>query len=140
MHIIIIGSGVAGVSFVEQYRSYSTNDELTVVTKENAGYYSRPLLSHDFSRANIEQTIILKTFDKLHANNINVFGDTEVIEINRSDNTITLSCQESVLHYDKLIISTGSAAFIPPPFRPYSELFFCLNSLADLKRLRKIRN
>jgi len=111
-----------------------------VVTKENAGYYSRPLLSHDFSRANIEQTIILKTFDKLHANNINVFGDTEVIEINRSDNTITLSCQESVLHYDKLIISTGSAAFIPPPFRPYSELFFCLNSLADLKRLRKIRN
>jgi NAD(P)H-nitrite reductase large subunit len=140
MHIIIIGSGVAGFSFAEQYRSYSTNDELTVVTKENAGYYSRPLLSHGFSRANIEQTIILKTFDKLRANNINVFGDTEVIEINRSDNTITLSCQESILHYDKLIIATGSAAFIPPPFRPYSELFFCLNSLADLKGLRKIRN
>ena len=140
MHIIIIGSGVAGVSFAEQYRSYLTNDELTVVTKENAGYYSRPLLSHGFSRANIEQTIILKTFDKLRANNINVFGDTEVIEINRSDNTITLSCQESVLHYDKLIIATGSAAFIPPPFRPYSELFFCLNSLVDLKGLRKIRN
>jgi NADPH-dependent 2,4-dienoyl-CoA reductase/sulfur reductase-like enzyme len=97
MHIIIIGSGVAGFSFAEQYRSYSTYDELTVVTKENAGYYSRPLLSHGFSRANIEQTIILKTFDKLRANNINVFGDTEVIEINRSDNTITLSCQESIL-------------------------------------------
>ncbi len=140
MRIIIIGSGVAGVSFAEQFRSYSPNDELTVVTKENAGYYSRPLLSHGFSRANIEQSIILKTFDTLRANNINVFGDTEVIEINRSDNTITLSCQESVLHYDKLIIATGSAAFIPPPFRPYSELFFCLNSLVDLKGLRKIRN
>ena len=117
MRIIIIGSGVAGVSFAEQYRSYSTNDELTVVTNENGGYYSRPLLSHGFSRVNIEQSIILKTFDTLRTNNIKVFVDTEVININRSDNTITLSCQESILQYDKLIIATGSAAFIPPPFR-----------------------
>jgi len=43
------------------------------------------------------------------------------------------------MHYDKLILATGSSAFIPPPFRPYNELFFCLNSLVDLKALRKFR-
>jgi len=140
MHIIITGSGVAGVSFAEKYRSFSTDDEITLITRENDGYYSRPLLSRGFSKDDIEQTIILKTFDKLRAGNITIISDAELTTINRADKTVTLSSKESVLQYDKLILATGSAAFIPPPFKPYDKLFFCLNSLADLKALRKFRN
>ncbi len=141
MHIIIIGSGIAGVSFAEKYRSYSTDDEITLITGENSGYYSRPLLSRGFSKDDIEQTIILKTFDKLRANNITVISGVKITAINRTDKTVTSSSQDdSPLHYDKLILATGSAAFIPPPFKPYGELFFCLNSLADLKALRKFRS
>ncbi len=140
MHIIIIGSGVAGVSFAEKYRSLSTDDEITLITRENDGYYSRPLLSRGFSKDDIEQSIILKPFDKLRASNITVISGTEITAINRGDKTVTLSCQDSSLPYDKLIIATGSAAFIPPPFKPYGELFFCLNSLVDLKALRKFRS
>ncbi len=140
MHIIIIGSGIAGVSFAEKYRSFSTDDEITLITRENDGYYSRPLLSRGFSKDDIEQTIILKTFDKLRAGNITVISDAELTTINRADKTVTLSCKESSLQYDKLILATGSAAFIPPPFKLYDKLFFCLNSLADLKTLRKFRS
>ena len=141
MHIIIIGSGVAGVSFAEKYRSYSADDEITIITRENDGYYSRPLLSRGFSKNDIEQSIILKTFDKLRASDITVISGAEITAINRSDKTVAItgSCQEKSLQYDKLVLATGSSAFIPPPFRPYKELFFCLNSLADLKALRKFR-
>ncbi|MDD2661626.1 MAG: FAD-dependent oxidoreductase [Methylococcales bacterium] len=141
MHVIIIGSGVAGVSFAEKFRSYSADDEITLITRENDDYYSRPLLSRGFSRNDIEQSIILKTFDKLRAGNITVISGAGVTAINRSDKivAITGSCQENSLHYDKLVLATGSSAFIPPPFRPYTELFFCLNSLVDLKALRKFR-
>ena len=141
MHIIIIGSGIAGVSFAEKYRSHSADDEITIITRENDGYYSRPLLSRGFSKNDIEQSIILKTFDKLRANNINVISGAEITAINRSDKTVAItgSCQEKSLQYDKLVLATGSSAFIPPPFRPYNELFFCLNSLVDLKALRKFR-
>ena len=141
MHIIIIGSGIAGVSFAEKYRSYSADDEITLITRENDGYYSRPLLSRGFSKNDIEQSIILKTFDKLRASDINIISGAEITAINRSDKTVAItgSCQEKSLHYDKLILATGSSAFIPPPFRPYNELFFCLNSLVDLKALRKFR-
>lgn len=141
MHIIIIGSGIAGVSFAEKYRSHSADDEIAVITRENDGYYSRPLLSRGFSKNDIEQSIILKTFDKLRAGNITVISGSETTAINRSDKTVAItgSCQEKLLHYDKLILATGSSAFIPPPFRPYNELFFCLNSLVDLKALRKFR-
>jgi NAD(P)H-nitrite reductase large subunit len=141
MRVIIIGSGVAGVSFAEKLRTLSPDFEITLITRENDGYYSRPLLSRGFSKNDIEQTIILKPFDKLRVANINVIGDAGITAINRHDKTVAVSGpgQKSPLHYDKLIIATGSSAFIPPPFRPYNGLFFCLNSLVDLKALRKFR-
>ncbi|MDP3876903.1 MAG: FAD-dependent oxidoreductase [Methylobacter sp.] len=141
MQIVIIGSGVAGVSFAEKYQALAPNDEVTLVTREHDGYYSRPLLSRGFSKVDIEQSIILKDFDRLRENNINVLCGAEVTAINRADKSINIngSCQEKSLAYDKLILAQGSAAFIPPPFRPYENLFFCLNSLVDLKALRKFR-
>ncbi|MFA5924181.1 MAG: FAD-dependent oxidoreductase [Methylococcaceae bacterium] len=141
MQIIIIGSGIAGVSFAEKYRSLSKESKITLITRENDGYYSRPLLSRGFSMNGIEQSIILKTFDKLRASDINIISGALITAINRSDNTVSISgsSQENSMHYDKLILATGSSAFIPPPFRPYNELFFCLNSLVDLKALRKFR-
>ena len=141
MQIIIIGSGVAGVSFAEKYRALSADDEITLVTREHDGYYSRPLLSRGFSKTDIEQSIILKSFDKLRENNIDVLCGVEVTAINRANKVIAISgsCQEKELSYDTLILASGSSAFIPPQFRAYDKLFYCLNSLVDLKALRKFR-
>ena len=142
MHIVIIGSGVAGVSFAEKYRALSADDdEITLVTREHDGYYSRPLLSRGFTKADIVQSIILKPFDKLRDNKIDVLCGVEVTAINRVAKSVAISgsCQEKELHYDKLVLAQGSSAFIPPPLRHYDKLFFCLNSLVDLKALRKFR-
>jgi NAD(P)H-nitrite reductase large subunit len=139
MQIVIIGSGVAGVSFAEKYRALSADDEITLVTRERDGYYSRPLLSRGFTKTDIEQSIILKPFDKLRENNINVLCGVDVTAINRTDKSIAISDSQKTLQYDKLIIAQGSAAFIPPPYRPFEKLFFCLNSLVDLKALRQFR-
>lgn len=141
MHVVIIGSGVAGVTFAEKYRALDADTEITIVTHENDGYYSRPLLSRGFSKETIEQTIILKSFDALRENRIDIISGAEITSIHRDTRVVDLqgACQEKSLNYDKLIIAQGSAAFIPPPLRTYHELFFCLNSLADLKTLRKFR-
>lgn len=141
MRIVIIGSGVGGVSFAEKYRSLQADAQITLITRENDGYYSRPLLSRGFSTDNIEQSIILKPFDKLRDENIEIISAAEVTAINRADRSVAVKGpdQESVLPYDKLILAQGSAAFIPPPFRTYRDLFFCLNNLVDLKKLRRFR-
>jgi len=141
MQVVIIGSGIAGVTFAEKYRGLDANAEITVVTHENDGYYSRPLLSRGFSKDTIEETIILKPFAALRENRIDVISGAEITAIHRDRRVVDLegACQEKALSYDKLIIAQGSAAFIPPPLRPYHDLFFCLNSLADLKTLRKFR-
>lgn len=141
MDIIIVGSGVAGVTFAEKYRTLDADSQITLITAEHDGYYSRPLLSRGFTKNDIEQTIILKTFDKLRENNIDVIAGSEVTGINRKDKAIAIEGpgQEKSLDYDILILAQGSAAFVPPPFRPYVKLFFELNSLSDLKAMRRFR-
>ena len=141
MNIVIIGSGIAGVTFAEKYHALSPDDDIVLVTAEHDGYYSRPLLSRGFTKADIEQSIILKGFDKLRDNGIDVIAGSTVTAIDRNDKTIAIDGpgQEKSLAYDKLILAQGSAAFVPPPFRPYEKLFFSLNSLSDLKAMRKFR-
>lgn len=141
MKIIIIGSGIAGITFAEQLRKLSADAKITLLTKENEGYYSRPLLSKGFSNDNIEQSIIIQPFNELLNNNICVISGVEVTSINRSKRLVNVKGIDEIetLEYDKLILATGSSAFIPPPFLPYQDNFFLFNSLHDLKILRQFR-
>jgi NAD(P)H-nitrite reductase large subunit len=141
MSVVVIGSGLAGVSFAEKYRSLNPTETITLLSRESDGYYSRPLLSRGFSKSNIEQSIILKTFAQLQESQIEVISNAEVSAIDPINKTITYQQlnQTVSINYDKLILGPGSAAFIPPPFLPYTELFFCLNSLTDLKQIRRFR-
>lgn len=141
MRVIIAGSGIGGVTFAERYRSVCPSAQITLLTKENHGYYSRPLLSHGFSREGIEDSIILKSFDSLRENNINIISDVEVTEIKRDSRSVIISGAEGAMafEYDKLILSLGSEAFVPPPFQPCRDCFLLLNNLADLKVLRRFR-
>ncbi len=141
MKIIIIGSGIAGVTFAEQFRKLSPDAKITLLTKENRGYYSRPLLSRGFSEEEIENFIVMKTFNDLQENNICVINGVEVTQINRKQRSISVKGIDEIetLDYDKLVIATGSQALIPPPFRAYKNNFYLLNSLDDLIKLRRFR-
>lgn len=141
MHIVVIGSGIAGITFAEKMRTLNQSARITVLTKETDGYYSRPILSHGFSKENIEQSILLKTFAQLEQNGIHIVNGTTVTAIDRQQQTVSINCNAATntLEYDKLILAQGSAAFIPPLFLTYRKLFYVFNSLNDLKLLRKFR-
>lgn len=142
MKVIIIGSGIAGITFAEQLRKLSTDVSITILTQENHGYYSRPRLSKGFSDENIEQSIIIKPFNELLNNNICIISGVKVTGINRQQQLVNIQGVDEIesLQYDKLILAMGSAAFIPPPYLPYREHFFLFNSLTDLKKCRNFRH
>jgi NAD(P)H-nitrite reductase large subunit len=139
--IVIIGSGIAGISLAEELRKQDPAQRITVVTHETHGYYSRPLLSHGFSREDIEQKIVLRSFNALREMGIEVLEGVEVRSIDRNGHSIALSDDgtEQRLDFGRLVLAVGSDALIPPPFRPYRELFQVLNSLDDLLALRRLR-
>jgi len=141
MKVIIIGSGIAGITFAEKLRQLSADAKITLLTKENQGYYSRPLLSKGFSQDDIEENIIIKSFNELLENNICVISGVEVTKINRDKKYVSVKGIDQIetLEYDILILATGSAAFVPPPYLPYQDNYFLFNSLNDLKALRQFR-
>ncbi|MGR9117130.1 MAG: FAD-dependent oxidoreductase, partial [Gammaproteobacteria bacterium] len=141
MKIVIVGSGFAGINFAEKFRSLDPEASISLITRESDGFYSRPLLSHGFSKPGIEQSIILKPFSSLEQKHIKVFSGANVTEVDRSQKTVLFNdgAADTELEYDKLILAQGSSAFVPPPFRADSECFHLLNSLVDLKKLRALR-
>jgi len=140
-HIAVVGSGIAGVSFAEEFRKLDHDAYITLLTHETFGYYSRPLLSHGFTRGDIETKIVLKTFAALVNTGIAVESGAEVLKIDRDAKTLDFrkNGEDKSLSYDTLVLATGSAALIPPPFVGQEDLFHTFNSLADLAKLRRLR-
>jgi len=140
-HIVVVGSGIAGVTFAEETRKLLREAHVTLLTGETSGYYSRPLLSHGFSRGDIETKIILKSFPTLIGNNIGVESGAWVSRVDAAAKTLHFrkNGEDSRLAYDHLVLAAGSDALVPPPFRPQADVFQVLNSLADLVGLRRRR-
>jgi NAD(P)H-nitrite reductase large subunit len=141
MHIVIIGSGMAGITLAEELRKLSPESRLTVLTQETHGFYSRPMLSHGFSRDDVETKIILRSFAELRTSGIAIQADTEALAIDHVAKTVTYrnAGKESITGYDKLVLAPGSDTFIPPPFRAAKGLYRVINSLDDLITLRHQR-
>ena len=134
--IVVIGSGLAGVTVAEAL-ARNVRHEVTIVTAEGLGYYSRPRLSHGLSCDDAAAArIVMKPFAGLAP--VRVLSGTEIVAIQRPGRIVRLA-SDSTLHYDLLILATGSAARVPPVLAPYRFAFRTLNSLDDLLTLRARR-
>lgn len=134
MRVVVVGSGLAGVTVAE---ALARNHDVSVVTAEGLGYYSRPRLSHGLSCDEAAAgRIVLKPFSALAP--VKVLAGTEVESLDRPRRRVMLVDGES-LPYDLLILATGSAARVPPALAPYRYAFRTLNSLEDLLTLRARR-
>lgn len=142
MHTVIIGSGIAGITLAEELKKLQPDAQITVLTHETHGYYSRPMLSHGFTRDDVETKIILKSFAELRAAGIDIESGVEALGVNREAKSVRCRCagEEFAVAYDKLVLAPGSDALIPPPFRAASHLYRVVNSLDDLIALRRERS
>lgn len=139
MNIILIGSGVAGVTCADAL--IKADQSVTLITRETTGYYSRPMLSHGFSHDDVEQQIVTRSFDALRQSGIHVHSHCDVRRIDPAQRQLTCINDhgEFMLSYDRLILALGSMAFIPPPLTEFRRLFNVLNDLNDLITLRRLR-
>ena len=137
MRIVVVGSGLAGVTVAEGLAE-SGRHRITLVTTETNGYYARPRLSHGLALDDAAAAkIVLKPFDAL-APGVRVRAGTEAWLIDREEQRLAIAGDER-LDYDILILATGSAARIPPALLPLRAEFLTLNSLDDLLTLRRRR-
>ena len=134
MNIVVVGSGLAGVTVAEGVAK-SGRHAVTLVTTETHGYYSRPRLSHGFALTDeMAAKIVLKRFDALPG--VRVLSGTEAVGVERERRRLALR-DEQYVDYDVLILAPGSAARIPPVLIPSRPHFLTLNNFDDLLTLRR---
>jgi NAD(P)H-nitrite reductase large subunit len=134
MRVVIVGSGLAGVTVAEGLAKSGRHD-VALVTRETLGYYSRPRLSHGVALSDEGAAkIVLKPFDAIAART--VIGEAWLIDRERQQLVLR---DHNPLDYDVLILATGSAARIPQALIPFRPHFLTLNSLDDLLTLRRRR-
>lgn len=112
--IVVIGNGMVGHKFVEQIieQGGANRFELIVFSEEPRLAYDRVHLSEFFAgKAATDLSLVKDGYYQENNIAINISDRVEVID--RIVKTVT-SQSGATIHYDKLIIATGSYPFVPP--------------------------
>ena len=117
--IIIIGAGSAGLGFINAYRTLRSGrtempveDELHVFSKEIYPFYNRVLLPDYISGAQSWEQLVKLREEQFEEARIIVHKGVGIAHIDRKANVVTDT--NGVEHsYDKILLGTGSSAFMP---------------------------
>ncbi|MGF6528623.1 nitrite reductase large subunit NirB [Variovorax sp. PvP013] len=113
MKIAVIGHGMVGHKFLEQLHDLGVPDvQVTILCEEPRAAYDRVHLSEFFAGKSAEDLTMVEDgfFDR---SGFSLRLAARAVAIERRDNTVTTADGE-VLHYDKLVLATGSVPFVPP--------------------------
>ena len=118
MKIIIIGGVAGGMSAATRLRRLNENAEILVVEKgPYVSFANCGLPYHISGEIKKRESLLVQTPETLKNRfNLDVLVNTEAIDINGEKKAVTLTSNgnESIHTYDKLILSPGAKAFVPP--------------------------
>ncbi|MDG3087499.1 nitrite reductase large subunit NirB [Vibrio hannami] len=115
IQVVIVGNGMVGHHFVEQLSTLRESPEaieITVLSGEPRLAYDRVHLSEFFAGKTADDLAMTdeETYD---AWQVNYKTGAKVTHIDRENKAVTTESGE-VYSYDKLVLATGSYAFVPP--------------------------
>ena len=112
--LVVIGNGMAGARFVEEMVSLGGRDtyDITVIGEESCGNYNRILLSGVLSGSHDADDIFINPLDWYAQNGVTLHAGVRAIGIDRKGK-MAYGSGGLLLPYDKLVIATGSSAFVP---------------------------
>ncbi|MGS3450726.1 NADH:flavorubredoxin reductase NorW [Klebsiella electrica] len=123
--IVIIGSGFAARQLVKNIRKQDTHIPLTLIAADSMDEYNKPDLSHVVSRGQRADDLTLQTAGEFAEQyHLRLFPYTWVSDLDAGAKVV--KSQDREWRYDKLVLATGAAPFIPPV--PGHELMQTLNS------------
>ena len=108
---VILGASAAGINAAKTLRDLDSDSNITVISKDEK-VYSRCMLHHVISNHRTVEEINFVEDNFMENNNIYWIKNKSVKSIDTNNKKVVIEGQE--LDYDKLLIATGTSAFIPP--------------------------
>nr|WP_314103179.1 nitrite reductase large subunit NirB [Acinetobacter lwoffii] len=135
MKILMIGHGMVGHKFIESVLEQVGDDiQLTILAEEPHLAYDRVHLTEYFSGKSVKDLSLCRS-DFADAYGIDLRLNTKAVEIDQLNKTVTTN-QGDVLSFDKLILATGSYAFVPPIPGNDRQNCFVYRTIEDLDAIR----
>lgn len=136
-NLVIIGNGMVGHRFIEEVinKMQSNQFSITIFCEEPRLAYDRVHLSSYFSDHTADALSLVRE-GLYEENNINVLLNERAILINRQRKEVH-SQTGRIVSYDKLIIATGSYAWVPPIKGADGSNCFVYRTIEDLDAIRE---
>jgi nitrite reductase (NADH) large subunit len=140
--LVVIGNGMAGARTVEEILARGGGDQfsITMFGDEPYGNYNRIMLSNVLAGVEDEAGIFLNDLSWYADNNITLHAGVRIERIDRFSRTV-YATDGTATPYDKLVIATGSSAFVPPikgihrSGRGYHQGVFVFRTLDDTRAM-----
>lgn len=130
--IVVLGGGLAAVSFAGGLRSGGFDGEITVVSDEVEPAYDRPPLSKEFQREGVVEAIRL---DLSRARDVEWLRGTAASQVETQRREVLLTDQR-VLNYGTLVFATGATPRALPALQDAPMPVITLRTLSDAKQIR----
>lgn len=128
--IVIVGSGLAGISLLRELRKLDRDVPVVVVTGDDGAFYAKPNLSNALAlgkeAAQLVQTPAAKLSEQLNAE---IRTHTQVRAIRVNDRTLETSGGE--VRYGRLVLAAGAHPIRLPLQGDAADAVLSVNSLAD---------
>ena len=135
MRIVMIGHGMVGHRFLETLAKKATAPhEVIVLAEEPRPAYDRVQLSAFFSGKTAED-LSVTPHDFFENTGYGLQLNTRATNIDSTAKTVTTQ-NGDVIHYDKLILATGSYPFVPPVQGNNREGCLVYRTIEDLHAIR----
>lgn len=133
--VVIIGNGMVGHRFIEELIDKATPEQfaITVFCEEPRVAYDRVHLSAYFSHHTAEElSLVREGYYEKHQ--VNLLLGERAITLNREEKLIHSNTGRAV-HYDTLILATGSYPWIPPIAGAEGSDCFVYRTIEDLNAI-----
>ncbi|MEY8877728.1 MAG: NAD(P)/FAD-dependent oxidoreductase [Leptothrix sp. (in: b-proteobacteria)] len=132
--VVIVGSGLAGWNVAREFRKLDRDTPLVVISRDGAGFYSKPMLSNALASGKTAASLVMKPADKMAAElNATVHAETAVESIDSAAHTLTLVGGQTLAWRD-LVLALGADPIRLPLQGDAADTVLSVNDLGDYAR------
>ena len=134
--IVIVGSGLAGYTVIREIRKLNKEIPITLITKEQGYFYSKPMLSTALAGNKEASQLISSPADAMASQlEINLLPQTDVNAIDSAQQIVRTS--KGDIAYSKLVLALGADQIRIPLQGDAADAVLTVNDLEDYAHFRK---
>ncbi|NTV11676.1 MAG: FAD-dependent oxidoreductase, partial [Zoogloea sp.] len=132
--ILILGSGLAGYNLAREFRKLDKTTPLVIVSRDDAGFYSKPMLSNALAGNKTAASLVMKSADKMAEElNARILPRTAATDIDAAAGSVTLDNGETIAYRD-LVLALGADPVRLPLAGDGAADVLSVNDLDDFAR------